>query len=86
MALQSRHLDTGLRPGASRRILWDVDSVKSSATINGAQSKGGSLDGAGPVIVGGMMFVTSGYPRLGGMPGNVVLAFGVDGGAGEPRR
>jgi polyvinyl alcohol dehydrogenase (cytochrome) len=38
-------------------------------------AKGGSIDGAGPVIVGGMMFVNSGYPRNGGMPGNVLLAF-----------
>jgi hypothetical protein len=26
---------------------------------------------------GGMLFVNSGYPRFGGMPGNVLLAFGV---------
>jgi len=39
-------------------------------------SKGGSLDGAGPVVVGGMIYVNSGYPRNGGMPGNVLLAFG----------
>ena len=38
---------------------------------------GGSLDGAGPVVAGGMVFVNSGYPRFGGMPGNVLLAFGL---------
>ena len=42
-----------------------------------ARRKGGSLDGAGPVVVDGMVFVNSGYPRFGGMPGNVLLAFGV---------
>jgi hypothetical protein len=31
------------------------------------------------VIVGGMIFVNSGYPRFGGTPGNVLLAFGVAG-------
>jgi len=36
---------------------------------------GGSLDGAGPVVANGMVFVNSGYPRFGGMPGNVLLAF-----------
>jgi len=44
--------------------------------VNGVAAKGGSLDGAGPVIVGGMIYVNSGYPRNGGMPGNVLLAFG----------
>ncbi len=51
------------------------------STVNGVQGKGGSLDGAGPVIVGGMMFVNSGYPRFGGTPGNVLLAFAVSGSA-----
>ncbi|HXY11464.1 MAG TPA: PQQ-binding-like beta-propeller repeat protein [Terriglobales bacterium] len=40
--------------------------------------KGGSLDGAGPVIVDGMVYVNSGYPRFGGAVGNVLLAFGLD--------
>jgi hypothetical protein len=26
-------------------------------------------------VSGGMLFVNSGYPRFGGMPGNVLLAF-----------
>ena len=57
------------------QVLWDFDTVKEYFTVNGAQAKGGSLDGAGPVIAGGLLFVNSGYPRLGGMPGNVLLAF-----------
>ena len=64
---------------ADGKILWDVDTAKPYATVNGAPAKGGSLDGAGPVIVGGMLFVNSGYPRFGGTPGNVLLAFGVPG-------
>jgi hypothetical protein len=36
-------------------------------------------DGSGPAISGGMMFVNSGYAIWGGMPGNVLLAFSVDG-------
>jgi polyvinyl alcohol dehydrogenase (cytochrome) len=43
--------------------------------VNGVVAKGGSIDGAGPVVAGGMVFVNSGYPRNGGMPGNVLLAF-----------
>ena len=56
-------------------MLWDFDTAKAYSTVNGVQAKGGSLDGAGPVIVGGMVFMNSGYPRNGGMPGNVLLAF-----------
>jgi len=56
-------------------LLWDFDTAKSYSTANGVEAKGGSLDGAGPVVAGGMLFVNSGYPRNGGMPGNVLLAF-----------
>jgi polyvinyl alcohol dehydrogenase (cytochrome) len=59
------------------KLLWDVDTVKNYVTVNGVPGSGGSLDGAGPVIVDGMLFVNSGYPRFGGMPGNVLLAFEV---------
>ena len=57
------------------RVLWDYDTARSYMTANGLTASGGSLDGAGPVIAGGMLFVNSGYPRFGGMPGNVLLAF-----------
>ena len=59
------------------RLLWDYDTARSYMTTNGLSASGGSLDGAGPVIAGGMLFVNSGYPRFGGMPGNVLLAFEV---------
>jgi polyvinyl alcohol dehydrogenase (cytochrome) len=57
-------------------VLWDFDTVRQYQTVNGVPGKGGSLDGAGPVIAGGMLFVNSGYARNGGMAGNVLLAFG----------
>ena len=60
------------------KIIWDFDTVRSYTTVNGMQANGGSLDGAGPVVVDGMVFLNSGYPRFGGMPGNVLLAFGTD--------
>ena len=34
---------------------------------------------ARPAIVNGMLFVNSGYGQWGGMPGNVLLVFSVDG-------
>ncbi len=60
-------------------ILWDVDTVSPYKTVNGVEAHGGSMDGPGPVIGGGMLFVNSGYSAGGGMPGNVLLAFSVDG-------
>lgn len=58
-------------------LLWEFDTARSYRTVNGAPAKGGSLDGAGPVVVDGMVFVNSGYPRFGGALGNVLLAFGI---------
>jgi len=60
-------------------ILWDVDTARDYTTVNGSPAHGGSLDAAGPVIAGGMLFVTSGYAQFGGAPGNVLLAFAVEG-------
>jgi polyvinyl alcohol dehydrogenase (cytochrome) len=60
------------------QILWDVDTVRSYVTINGVPARGGSLDGAGPVVAGGLLLVNSGYPRFGGAAGNVLLAFEPD--------
>jgi polyvinyl alcohol dehydrogenase (cytochrome) len=61
------------------KIVWDFDTVREYGTVNGVPGRGGSLDGPGPVIGGGMVFVNSGYTVDGGMAGNVVLAFSVDG-------
>jgi polyvinyl alcohol dehydrogenase (cytochrome) len=61
------------------RVLWDFDTVRTYETVNGVEGRGGALDGPGPAIGGGMVFVNSGYPTAGGLPGNVLLAFSVDG-------
>jgi len=61
------------------RILWDFDSIRTYETVNGVEGHGGSIDGPGPAIGGGLVFVNSGYPTAGGTPGNVLLAFSVDG-------
>jgi polyvinyl alcohol dehydrogenase (cytochrome) len=60
-------------------IIWDFDTIREYQTVNGVPGRGGSIDGPGPVIGGGMVFVNSGYPTAGGTPGNVLLAFSVDG-------
>lgn len=64
---------------ADGRILWEYDAAHPYETVNGVAAKGGSLNGPGPVIVDGMVFMNSGYAYLGfGAPGNVLLAFGVE--------
>ena len=59
-------------------IVWDFDTVRTYKTVNGVPARGGSLNVAGPAISGGTLFVNSGYVQN-GMPGNVLLAFSVDG-------
>jgi polyvinyl alcohol dehydrogenase (cytochrome) len=60
------------------KIVWDFDTVKTYETVNGVAGRGGSLNVGGPAISGGMLFVNSGYVQN-GIPGNVLLAFSVDG-------
>lgn len=60
-------------------VLWDVDTAREFETVNGKPARGGSMDVAGPAVVNGMVFVNSGYGQWGGMPGNVLLVFSVDG-------
>ena len=61
------------------QVIWDVDTAHEFKTVNGLAARGGSIDVAGPVISGGILYVNSGYGQWGGMPGNVLLAFSVDG-------
>ena len=44
--------------------------------MNGVKANGGSMSNAGAAVVGGMLFVHSGYSHHGAIiPGNVLLAF-----------
>ena len=61
------------------RVLWDFDTVREFQTVNGVKASGGSIDGPGPAIVDKMLYSVSGYGFWGGMAGNVLLAFSVDG-------
>jgi polyvinyl alcohol dehydrogenase (cytochrome) len=77
----SGSLDGHLRAYAKRdgQVVWDFDTVRNFQTTNGVSAKGGSIDVGGPAVAGGMVLTTSGYAEWGGMPGNVLLAFSVDG-------
>lgn len=63
---------------ATGRMVWSFDTVREYETVNGVPARGGSLDGPGPIIGGGMVFVNSGYTVSGGIAGNAILAFAVD--------
>jgi polyvinyl alcohol dehydrogenase (cytochrome) len=69
--------DGGVRAYSTKdgSILWQFDTNREFKTVNGVPAKGASIMSAGPIVVGGMVFVNSGYGLL-GRPGNVLLAFG----------
>ncbi len=54
-------------------VLWDFNTARDFQTKNGVKAHGGGLNGAGPTIVSGMVYVNAGYTNA--MPGNVLLAF-----------
>jgi polyvinyl alcohol dehydrogenase (cytochrome) len=64
---------------ADGRVIWDFDTAQPFATVNGVAGVGGSLDNGGATIAGGMLYVNSGYGRIVGQPGNLLLAFGLEG-------
>ena len=59
-------------------IIWDFDTTRDFQTANGVKARGGSIISMAPTVAGGMLYITSGYSGN-GMPGNVLLAFSVDG-------
>jgi polyvinyl alcohol dehydrogenase (cytochrome) len=74
-------LDGHLRAYDTRdgSVVWDFDTVQDYKTTNGVKAHGGSLNGAGPTVVSGMVYVNTGYTNA--LAGNVLLAF-----AAEPEK
>jgi polyvinyl alcohol dehydrogenase (cytochrome) len=74
-------LDGHLRAYDTRdgSVLWDFNTQREFPTADGVRARGGSINGSGPIIADGMVFANSGYSRLPVMPGNVLLAFSIDG-------
>ncbi len=58
-------------------IIWQFDTNREFQTLNGVRATGGSIQSAGPVIAGGMLYVNAGYGDHLGRAGNVLLAFEV---------
>jgi polyvinyl alcohol dehydrogenase (cytochrome) len=79
-AVLSGSHDGGLRAYAADdgSLLWRFDTNREFPTVNGVKANGGSMDGPGPIVAGGLLFVNSGYGGISGQPGNVLLVFGVE--------
>jgi polyvinyl alcohol dehydrogenase (cytochrome) len=79
-AVLSGSADGGLRGYSTNdgSIIWTFDTNRAFDTVNGVKANGGTMDGPGPVVAGGMLYVNSGYGGFVGRPGNVLLAFGVE--------
>ena len=60
------------------RIIWEYNTAQEFETVNQVPARGGTLNGPGPTIAGGMLFMGSGYTIALALPGTVLLAFGVD--------
>jgi polyvinyl alcohol dehydrogenase (cytochrome) len=80
-AVFAGHMDGRVRAYDSNdgKVLWSYDTTPEVITLSGAKAHGGSIGGPGPMVFGGMVYVNSGYGLYGHMPGNVLLAFSVDG-------
>jgi polyvinyl alcohol dehydrogenase (cytochrome) len=79
-AVFSSSADGGLRAYSAEdgRVIWTFDTNRAFETVNGVPANGGSIDGPGVVVAGGMVYALSGNGGVVGRPGNVLLAFGVD--------
>jgi polyvinyl alcohol dehydrogenase (cytochrome) len=77
-AVISGSMDGGVRAysAASGELLWQYDTNREFATVNGIPANGGAMDGPGAAVANGMLYIDSGYISLIGRPGNVLLAFG----------
>jgi polyvinyl alcohol dehydrogenase (cytochrome) len=59
-------------------IIWDFDTAGTYEAINGIKAHGGSIEGPGPVVADGKLYVLSGYTTNTGNAGNALFAFAVD--------
>ena len=71
--------DGALRAHATKsgEVIWEFDTNREFTTLNGIHAGGGAIQGPGPTIAGGMLYLNSGYGDHLGRPGNVLLAFGI---------
>ena len=72
--------DGGVRAYSSEtgEVLWVYNTGQGYDTVNGVEATGGSIDGPGPIVVDGMLYVTAGNGGFFGTAGNVLLAFEIN--------
>ena len=59
----------------SGRLLFEYDTLRDFATVNGVAAHGGAIDNASVLAAGATLYVNSGYGLFGQPEGNVLLAF-----------
>jgi polyvinyl alcohol dehydrogenase (cytochrome) len=64
---------------ATGKVVWEFNTGGDFTSVLGKTVKGGILDGGGPTIADGMLYVNTGYAGRTGQDGAVLLAFSVDG-------
>lgn len=76
-AVLAGHMDGHMRAYASRdgKLLWDVDTAREYATVNGMKGRGGSMSGPGAAVGGGYVVFNSGYGLYYHEPGNLFLVY-----------
>lgn len=79
-AIFSGSLDGHMRAFSadSGTMVWDVDTARNYRSVNGVKGIGGSVNGYPQITANGILYVNSGGSLL-THPGNVLLAFTVDG-------
>ena len=60
------------------KVLWDFNTLRDFETVSGETASGGSMSGSGATVAHGMLYINSGYGIYEHMPGNVLLAFGLE--------
>ncbi len=69
--------DGGLRAHSTTdgTVIWEFDTNQDFNTLNRVRASGGAIQGPGPTIAGGMLYLNAGYGDHMGRAGNVLLAF-----------
>jgi polyvinyl alcohol dehydrogenase (cytochrome) len=63
----------------SGQVIWDFDTARTYAAVNGVTAQGGSIEGVATVIANGTLYVMSGFASYGGGMGDALIAFSVNG-------
>lgn len=56
-------------------LLWRAETARPIRASNGISGHGGAIDVGGQRVVGGWLYVSSGYSMFGQLPGNLLLAY-----------